>query len=427
MSGKKLRENFVAYTVRQFRNRKVAVISAYVVIVLAFVALFADFLANEKPIVCKYQGKFYFPVIKEYAVDLGISSYPKVFSNVDWRRLHYDFVMWTPIPYLPQNQDTANTHSVGPLAHQNVPSAFWRHWLGTDELGRDVLSGMIHGTSTAFLVGLISMALAALIGIIAGALAGYFGDDRLRVSRSRLIFNVLFFVLAIFYAFQVRSYALSDALSQSVVSFILQLELSILIFIAVMAIGNIICIPFKRILYLSKKISIPVDIIISRLIEIMVSIPALFLILAILAIVTQPSLLLIMAVIGLTSWTGIARFIRAELLKVRRLEYIEAAHALGFSEFRTLLRHAIPNALSPVITALAFGVASAILIESTLSFLGFSAGDSVTWGTLLSAARQNESAWWLAVFPGCTIFITVTAFNLIGEGLTDALNPKLRK
>jgi peptide/nickel transport system permease protein len=426
MTGK-LRENFVAYTMRQFRSRKVAVVSAYVVIVLAFVAVFADFLANEKPLVCEYKGAIYFPAIKEYAVDLGLGSYPKVFSNVDWRNLQYDFVVWTPIPYLPQNQDTANTHSVGPLAHQHVPSAFWRHWLGTDELGRDVLAGMIHGTRTAFLVGIISMLLAALIGIIAGAFAGYFGDDRLKISRSRLIFNIIFFVLAIFYAFQIRSYVLSDALSQSVVSFILQFGLSVLIFMVVMALGNIVCIPFKRILYLNKKVPIPVDIIVSRLIEIMVSIPALFLILAILAVVTKPSLLLIMAVIGLTSWTGIARFIRAELLKVRRLEYIEAAHALGYSEFRTLLRHAIPNSLSPVITALAFGTASAILVESTLSFLGFSAGDSVTWGTLLSAARQNASAWWLAVFPGCAIFITVTAFNLIGEGLTDALNPKLRK
>lgn len=425
--SEKGRESFIAYTARQFSGRRVAVMSAYVIIVFAFIALFADFLANEKPIVCKYKGEIYFPVLKEYVVDLGLGSYSKVFSNADWKNLDYDFVMWAPVPYLPQNQDTANTHSVSPLTHQNVPSAFWRHWMGTDELGRDVLSGMIHGTRTAFLVGLVSMALAALIGIIAGALAGYLGDDRLRMSRVRLLFNIIFFVLAIFYSIQVRSYILTDALSESVIYFLFQLGLSWLIFVNVMLLGNMLCIPLEKIPFLNKKIRVPVDIIISRLIEIMVSIPALFLILAILAIVNKPSLLLIMAVIGLTSWTGIARFTRAELLKVRQLEYIEAARAMGFSEFRTLLRHAIPNSLSPVITALAFGTATAILVESTLSFLGFSAADSVTWGTLLSAARQNESAWWLAVFPGCAIFITVTAFNLIGEGLTDALNPKLRK
>jgi peptide/nickel transport system permease protein len=134
-----------------------------------------------------------------------------------------------------------------------------------------------------------------------------------------------------------------------------------------------------------------------------------------------------MVVIGVTSWTGIARYIRAELLKIRSLEYIEAANSLGFSNFRTLLKHAIPNALSPVLIAIAFGIASAILTESSLSFLGFGSGDSVTWGSLLSSARQSPQAWWLAIFPGFAIFITVTVFNLIGEGLTDAMDPRLRK
>ena len=135
-----------------------------------------------------------------------------------------------------------------------------------------------------------------------------------------------------------------------------------------------------------------------------------------------------MAIIGFTSWTGIARFIRAEMLRIRSLEYIEAAHALGFSEWRVIMRHAIPNALSPVMITIAFGIAAAILIESTLSFLGVGVSpETVTWGSLLAAARQSSSAWWLAVFPGCAIFITVTIFNLIGEGLTDALDPRQKK
>ena len=135
-----------------------------------------------------------------------------------------------------------------------------------------------------------------------------------------------------------------------------------------------------------------------------------------------------MAIIGLTGWTGIARFIRAELLKVRNLEYIEAAHALGYSESRTLLKHAIPNSLSPVLISIAFGIASAILVESTLSFLGIGVpAETMTWGSMLSSARQSPSAWWLAIFPGFAIFITVTWYNLVGEGLTDALDPRLKK
>ena len=190
---------------------------------------------------------------------------------------------------------------------------------------------------------------------------------------------------------------------------------------------NLIAIPLKKLPILGTQVSFPVDLTISRSMEILVCIPTFFLILLVLATIKKPNIYVIMVIIGLTSWTGIARYIRAELLKIRSLEYIEAANSLGFSNFRTLVKHAIPNALSPVLIAIAFGIASAILIESSLSFLGFGSGDSVTWGALLSSARQSPQAWWMAIFPGFAIFITVTVFNLIGEGLTDAMDPRLRK
>jgi peptide/nickel transport system permease protein len=116
------------------------------------------------------------------------------------------------------------------------------------------------------------------------------------------------------------------------------------------------------------------------------------------------------------------------LLRIRGLDYIEAANALGFSEFRILFRHALPNALSPVLIALAFGIASAILTESLLSFLGIGVpAELITWGSMLSMARETPGAWWVALFPGFAIFITVTVYNLIGEGLTDALDPRQKK
>lgn len=138
--------------------------------------------------------------------------------------------------------------------------------------------------------------------------------------------------------------------------------------------------------------------------------------------------MLIMVIIGFTGWTGIAKYIRAELLKVRSLEYIEAAQSLGFSEWRIMLRHAIPNSLTSVLITVAFGVASAILVESSLSFLGIGVqADVMTWGKLLNASREEISAWHLAIFPGLAIFITVTVFNLLGEGLTDAMDPRLKQ
>jgi peptide/nickel transport system permease protein len=201
----------------------------------------------------------------------------------------------------------------------------------------------------------------------------------------------------------------------------------LLVFSVIILFANLLVIPLKKLPLLGRQVSIPVDMVISRLIEIKLSIPTLFLIISIIAI-AKPSVFLVMVIIGFTTWTGIARFIRGELLRIRRLEYIEAAKALGFSEARILFRHAIPNALSPVLIAVAFGIASAILIEATLSFLGIGVPpETMTWGSLLSSARSHPSAWWLAIVPGFAIFITVTIYNLVGEGLTDAMDPRLRK
>jgi len=422
-----LDQSFSAYVKRQFKKNKLAVFSMYIAIFLAFIALFADFIANEKPIVAKYKGEVYFPIFKDYAVQLGLTKWQTEFQNVDWKELDYDFKIWPPVPYLPQNLDFNNSQYVGPFDEQDVPSTQFTHWLGTDELGRDVLSGMIHGTRIAFLVGIVSMGISSILGIFMGALAGYFGDDRLRMSFIRAVLNIVGLIFGFFYGFMMRSYTLSDAFEVSLLSFMGQLGLSFLIFLGFLLVANILASILKYLPLIGRKIKIPVDLIVLRIIEVIVSIPRLILIMAIIAI-AKPSILIVMVVIGFTSWTGIARFIRAELLRVRSLEYIEAAQSLGFSNFRIMFKHAIPNALSPVFIAIAFGVAAAILIESTLSFLGIGvSADTVTWGSLLSLARKASSAWWLAIFPGLAIFITVTIFNLIGEGLTDALDPRLKQ
>jgi peptide/nickel transport system permease protein len=413
---------------KQFVKNKLALYSFRFIIFLVFIAVFADFIANEKPLIAKYKGEIVFPVFKEYVIDLGLSEWPEDFQNAEWRKIEFEWAIFPPVPYLPKNIDFANAQSVGPFDEQRIESLRWKHWLGTDELGHDVLAGMIHGTRIALLVGLVSMSIAAFIGILLGSIAGYFGDTKLQMSRIRVILNLVVIPFAFFYAFGTRTYILQDAIGNSFFSFLLEFFLSIVIFVLIIWILNyLIVLPLKKIKILSKRVNIPVDILISRLIEVMVSIPTLFLIISIIAI-AKPSIFIVMAVIGLTSWTGIARFMRAELLRIRSLEYIEAANALGFSEFRIIFRHAIPNALSPVLIAVAFGIASAILIESTLSFIGIGVPpETMTWGSLLSSARQSTAAWWLAIFPGFAIFITVTVYNLVGEGLTDALDPRLKK
>jgi peptide/nickel transport system permease protein len=170
------------------------------------------------------------------------------------------------------------------------------------------------------------------------------------------------------------------------------------------------------------------DILLSRLMEVMMCIPTLVLILALLAIVDRATIWHTMVVLGITGWTSIARLSRAEFLKLRTSEYVTAARALGASHGRIIFRHILPNALAPVLVPITFGIASAILVENALSFLGFgSPPPSASWGTLLSAGQRNLEMWWLIVFPGTAIFLTVMAYNLIGEGLQEATDPRLRE
>ncbi|MDB5282872.1 MAG: hypothetical protein JWO06_1947, partial [Bacteroidota bacterium] len=274
----------------------------------------------------------------------------------------------------------------------------------------------------------LSMTISSIIGIFLGALSGYFGDERLQVSRIRIILNLVFVFFAWFYAFHVRAYAMTDALAEGFVGYIFQWIIAIAIFAAIMVIPNVLTMALKKIPFFGVRIAVPVDIIVMRSIEVINSIPLLLLILSIVAVLKKPSITWVMVIIGLTGWTGIAKYVRAELLKVRSLEYIEAAQSLGFGEWRIIFRHALPNSLTPVLITIAFGIASAILIESGLSFLGIGVqAELQTWGKLLSEAREDVTAWWMAVFPGLAIFITVTIFNLIGEGLTDALDPRLKQ
>ena len=169
-----------------------------------------------------------------------------------------------------------------------------------------------------------------------------------------------------------------------------------------------------------------VDLALSRLFELWAAIPSFFLILTVAAFF-PPSLFFVMIIIGLTSWVGIARLTRSQFLQVRSYDYVAAARSLGYSNGRIMFRHILPNAIGPILIPAAFGVAGAILAESGLSFLGVGIpAEVITWGALLAGARSNAAAWWLVVVPGLAIFATVTLYNLLGDGLRDALDPKLR-
>jgi peptide/nickel transport system permease protein len=222
------------------------------------------------------------------------------------------------------------------------------HYLGTDTLGRDVLSRIIFGARISLLVGFVAVGIATLIGLFIGALAGYYGGW--------------------------------------------------------------------------------VDSALMRLVDLMLCFPTLFLILAVIALL-GPSIWNIMAVIGFTSWMGVARLVRAEFLSLREREFVTAARALGAGDTRLILRHILPNALTPVMISATLGVAGAILTESALSFLGLGVmPPTPSWGNILTAGKDNiEIAWWLSVFPGLAILITVMSYNLLGEGIREAIDPRLKE
>ncbi len=241
-------------------------------------------------------------------------------------------------PYNPSTIDIKNI-LVGPG---------FSHWLGTDDLGRDVLSRMLWGGRISLQVGFVAVGIATLIGILLGSLAGFYGGW--------------------------------------------------------------------------------IDSLIMRAVDIMLSIPTIFLILAVIAIL-EPSIINIMIIIGLTSWMEPARLIRAEFITLKEREFVIAAHALGATDSRIIIKHVLPNGLSPILVSATMGIGGAILVESALSFLGLGVQPPTpSWGSLLSAGKDNiEIAWWLSAFPGLAILITVLGYNLLGEGIRDALDPRQRE
>jgi peptide/nickel transport system permease protein len=170
-----------------------------------------------------------------------------------------------------------------------------------------------------------------------------------------------------------------------------------------------------------------VDMVIMRFVDMVISFPTLVLLITIIALF-EPSIFLIIAVLGLTLWPGTARIVRGEVLSLREREFVQAATALGFSKTRIILRHLIPNALGPVIVAATLGIGNTIVMEAGLSFLGLGVQPPTpSWGTMVADGRNVLlTAWWLSTFPGLAIVFTVLSFNLVGDGLRDALDPRLR-
>jgi peptide/nickel transport system permease protein len=286
---------------------------------------------------------------------------------------------------------------------------------GTDDLGRDVFARMLQGAWVSLTVGFVAVGISVVIGIFIGGMAGYFGQHNVRVDQ--VLATLVLLLGGGLLAMGARPWAVGLLIIGHAYIFFSAWSKKV---------WRGRSMPrFVRILY---KDAISVDTLIMRFVDIMLCFPSFFLILTVVALLPA-SMYNIMIVIGLTSWMGATRFVRAEFLSLREQDFVTAARALGVHHWRIIFRHMIPNAMAPVLVSATIGVASAILTEAGLSFLGFGVPPPhATWGGILSDGKRFIfDAPWLTFAPGFAILIVVLSFNLFGEGLRDVLNPKLRE
>ena len=286
---------------------------------------------------------------------------------------------------------------------------------GTDELGRDVFARMMQGAWVSLTVGFVAVGISVIIGILLGGISGYYGQHAVTAEQ---VIAAVFLMIGV-------GFLVAKAMIPG----------TLLLILAALFFG------FSR--WRKKRVrtwaetgwgrmlsmrAISIDTLIMRFVDIMLCFPSFFLILTVVALL-PPSIYNIMIVIGLTSWTGTTRFVRAEFLSLREQDFVTAARALGVSNGRIIFRHMVPNAVAPVLVSATIGIATAILTEAALSFLGLGVPPPhATWGNILSDGKSFIfDAPWLTFIPGVAILIVVLSFNLFGEGLRDVLNPRLRE
>jgi len=300
------------------------------------------------------------------------------------------------------------------LRPEDIP-ALGIYLFGTDDLGRDVFSRMLQGAWVSLTVGFVAVGISVIIGIFMGGISGYFGQNHVRVDQ----------ILSTFILFLGGVLLTLGTMTLGAVLLIIG-SLSLLYSFFWKRVRIKEHIPsWMNFLF---KGTITLDTLIMRFVDIMLCFPSFFLILTVVALLPA-SIYNIMIVIGLTSWMGATRFVRAEFLSLREQDFVTAARALGVSDWRIIFRHMIPNAIAPVLVSATIGIATAILTEAGLSFLGFGVPPPhATWGNILSDGKRFIfDAPWLTFIPGFAILIVVLSFNLFGEGLRDILNPKLRE
>lgn len=421
-----IKKTYTAFKQLLSKNRAIKRCS-YVFLFFVTLSIFSSFIANDKPLICKYKNAWLFPAFSlKNQIVIGDETINYNMAK-EWKTLETDFVIFPPCAYSPNSIDADNAPRKSPFDEQvmtlkngqliSLPVKY-RHWLGTTQNGNDVLSCIIHGTKTSLSVGIFSMLIAGLLGIILGACAGYFQNNTLKIGVIQVLFLMLSLFISYFFCFIIRADKLSETFKVSGFWLFYQIVFTIYIFIQntflLLQLGKWIDAKLNT----ANRFYFPIDTIISRVIEILNSIPSLLLIIALSAI-AKPSFSLLIIIIGFLSWTNIARLTRAEYLKAKQLDYVTSCRAIGMGYFRIIIKHILPNVFPLILVQIVFGLAGAVLIEASLSFIGVGVPlNTITWGSLLNEAREHFSAWWLVVFPGLCVFTLIFIYNKIANEIS---------
>jgi len=288
------------------------------------------------------------------------------------------------------------------------------HWLGTDTLGRDVWLSILAGSQRSILVSIGAALIGGSIGVGLGSVAAFFGNDRLRFTLRTHLTALLLLVVFVY----------SIAVLWPTVSSTGHVFVGISILLALTVFIAICWLLLRRFDLLRSRITFPLDTITQRFIEVISVIPRLYLIVAF-AMIIPINMFTLIVLFAVTSWDVMARMVRAEMLKVREMTYIESARIIGLSERKVFFRHALPNAIGPVATQVCFTISGLLIAEATLSFIGVGVSpETVSWGSIIHGYLENLQAWWLAVFPGICIYLTVISLHALGNDLDRMYHSK---
>lgn len=403
------------------RIRKGAIFILACWVLLAFIA---PWIATSEPWYVKVNGHNYFPAFsfhRYYELPSPSGTYcAQDKQTYDWPNCPAEQIYFAPIPYNPNSSDLDNADYTSPFSTQNktingqeAPMPLrYRHWLGTNKRGEDVLSGILHGARFSLALSVGAMLLAMLIGLFLGTLAGYYGNTDWRVNSLAFILRLCGTALIFFSTIWQRLALWKIAIEEE--RFTQELFFSLALFILFTIVWHLFVKYLERKKLLGTKIvKVPWDSLVQRIIELIQALP-LILFLILISSISKSSFGQLLCLMGAVSWISVARFLRVELQKERNGDYFIALRGLGVSDSAILFYKALPALLPLLALNFSMGVAHCILAEAGLSFLGLGVpADVVTWGTLLSAAKENWNAWWLVLFPGLSLASVVISFNTL--------------